>query len=105
MGGSVPIISSVIGLVGGMVNQQRKPDVPDRAAQIEAERRAQEEEQRKKEAEIRKRDREKVTEARSVEQKRVAAGNAPKTTLANGGAGLREKAAVETKQLKTRLGE
>lgn len=102
MGGSVPLISSVIGLIGGM---QQPEGSSDRSAQIEAERKAKEEEQRQNEAKVRKREREKVTEARTIEQKRMVASSAPRTTLANGGAGLKETAAVATKQLKTTLGE
>lgn len=100
MGGEVALISSVIGLMTGM----SKPDGPkDNSAQIAAERAAKEEEQRKREADERRREREKVTEARSLEQKRMAA--KPKTTLANGAAGLANDPTVATAGLKKKLGE
>jgi len=71
--------------------------------QLAAERAAREEEQRQAEATERKRDRDKVTEARELERKRAA--TKPKTLLANGGAGLIDDPQVAKTGLKTKLGE
>jgi len=103
MGGEIALISSAIGLIGGMTSQ--KPNVPDQSAALAAQRQAQEEEQRKREADERKRDREKITEARSIEKKRLAANPEGSTTLSNGGAGLLDEPEIAEPRLKTKFGE
>lgn len=101
MGGTpIGLITSVIGLISG----GKTPEVPDNSAALDAERRAKEEAQRKKEAEGRKRNRDKVIEARTAE-KSATASTGSKSTLASGSAGLTGEAAVSTKQLKQKLGE
>ena len=97
--GALSLVTSVI----NMATQQRPKGPPDRSKQLEAERKAQEEEQRKKEAAERKRDRDKVVEARSLESKRKLEKRS--SLLANGSAGLADEAAVAKTQLKTKLGE
>ena len=102
MGGELALVSSVIGLVSGM---QQPSGPPDRSAEMAAERAAQEEEQRKREADERRRDREKTTEARTIEKRRLAGTAKGRTTLANGGAGLTDEPEVAARHLKTKLGE
>ena len=100
MGGTVSLISSVIGLL----SSTEQPSVPDNSAALEAERKAKEEEQRKKEAAERKRSRDKVLEARSAE-KSARASQSAKSTLASGGAGLKDDPEVGASKLKQKLGE
>jgi len=94
MGGSEALIASVLGTVAGFV--QRKPDS---SGDMEKERRAREEQQRKKEADARRRDREKVLEARNLEKKRST------NTLSNGAASLVDEEETNPTGLKNKLGE
>jgi len=96
MGGSEALIASVFtqvaGTALGMANKPSAP--PDNSAQLAAEREAREEEQRKKEADERRRQRENVTEARQLEQKRQDPAAKRQTTLANGATGLTDAAVI-----------
>lgn len=103
MGGAVSLISSVASVFSGFRSvhnkQQQGPDMA-------AERRKREEQQLRKEAEDRRRDRDKVLEARDMEQRRkITRKETFGSTLSNGGAGLKDNAKFNEKQLKNTLGE
>jgi len=102
MGGSVALISSVIGLMSDM---QQPEGPPDNSAQLAEERKAKEAEQTQREADERRRNREKVTEARQLEKKRLAPASNRQTTLAGGGTGLTGPAKTMSTGLKAKLGE
>lgn len=102
MGGNPALITSVFsGVMGVIGSSQKQASGTDRAAELAAERARQEEEQRQKEARERKREREKLTEARTVEQKRLARTTGETATAAPSSA----EATVAAGALKTRLGE
>lgn len=101
MGGTVSLVSSVLGL---MSNMQKPDGATDNSAQLAAERKAKEDAQTQKEADERRRERGKVTEARQLEKKRLSA-SGRQTTLANGGAGLLNDPEVTNTVLKSKLGE
>jgi septal ring factor EnvC (AmiA/AmiB activator) len=99
MGGNPALITSVFsGVMGALGSGQQRSSGPDRAAELAAERARQEEEQRQKEARERKREREKLTEARTVEKKRLARPSGGLTDR-------NDDAQPPAAGLKTRLGE
>ncbi|MDD3313753.1 hypothetical protein [Pseudodesulfovibrio sp.] len=88
--------------VAGMLRSQNGSS-SDGADELAAERAAREEQQRQEEAAERKRDRDKVLEARTAEKSAKA--KASESTLSSGGAGLAGDAAVASAKLKQKLGE
>ncbi|QJB56195.1 hypothetical protein [Pseudodesulfovibrio sp. zrk46] len=105
MGGAMDVVQTAIGFMGGAMGQQPKQDTSSRAADLKAEREAQEEQQRQKEAEERKREREKVTEAREAEKRREAAKVNGGSTLTKGGIGIIDEPELRNPALKEKFGE
>ncbi|WP_319582598.1 hypothetical protein [uncultured Pseudodesulfovibrio sp.] len=94
MGGTASLIGSVLGGLTGLVGANKDSD------DIRKEREAREREQAMQEADERRRDREKVLEARQMESKRKAT-----SLLSGGSASLRDAPEVSGKTLKNKLGE
>lgn len=96
MGGTVSLIASVFSLVSSLSG-----DSDDPAEELRKERLVRAEEQRKAEADERRRDREKVVEARRLEDKR----GSENSLLSGGAASLEEGAGASGVGLKQKLGE
>ena len=96
MGGSASIIATVFSSVLGAVSGRSS----DKSDGLERERRARKEEQLQKEADERRRDREKVQEARQLEKKRNSG-----SALSRGAASLKDTPEVTETALKQKLGE
>jgi len=95
VGGSTSLIGSVLGGLTGLIGATKKPD-----HSMREEREAREREQARQEADERRRDRDKVLEARQLEEKRKA-----ESLLSRGAASLTDAPEVSGKALKTKLGE
>ncbi|OIQ50017.1 hypothetical protein BerOc1_01947 [Pseudodesulfovibrio hydrargyri] len=95
MGGSGSLIGSVFGGLTGLLGADKGPD-----DSMKEEREAREREQARKEADERRRDRDKVLEARQLEGKRKS-----ESLLSQGATALKDAPEVSGKALKTKLGE